>query len=120
MLKARRGGRIINVSSVVAQMGNAGQVNYGSAKAGLLGFTKSLARELGQRQITVNAVTPGYIDTTMTAALGPEQRDAIVRMIALQRLGTPQDVASAVHFLASRAAAYVTGQVLSVNGGLYM
>src|SRR5258706_9067789 len=120
MLKAKQGGRIINISSVVGQMGNPGQVNYCSAKAGLLGFTKSLAREIGGRQITVNAVTPGYIETPMTHGLTDEQRNAMLSLVPLQRMGTPQDIAAAVAFLASDAASYITGQVLSVNGGMYM
>ena len=120
MLKAKQGGRIINISSVVGQMGNPGQVNYCSAKAGLLGFTKSLARELGGRQITVNAVTPGYIETPMTHGLTDDQRNAMLSLVPLQRLGTPQDIAAAVSFLASDSASYITGQVISVNGGMYM
>jgi 3-oxoacyl-[acyl-carrier protein] reductase len=120
MLKAKQGGRIVNISSVVGQMGNPGQANYCSAKAGLLGFTKSLAREIGQRQITVNAVTPGFIETPMTHNLTEEQRAGMLALVPLQRLGSPKDVAEAVLFLASDSAAYITGQILSVNGGMYM
>lgn len=120
MLKAKMGGRIINISSVVGQMGNPGQANYCSAKAGVLGFTKSLARELGGRQITVNAITPGFIETPMTHGLTEEQRNSMLALVPLQRMGTPQDISSAVTFLASDAASYITGQVISVNGGMYM
>jgi 3-oxoacyl-[acyl-carrier protein] reductase len=120
MLKAKQGGRIVNISTDVGQMGNPGQANYCSAKAGLLGFTKSLAREIGQRQITVNAVTPGFIETPMTHNLTDEQRNGMLALVPLQRLGSPKDVAEAVLFLASDSAAYITGQILSVNGGMYM
>ena len=119
MMKARRG-RIINVSSVVGAVGNPGQANYCAAKAGILGFTKSLAREIGSRNVTVNAVAPGFIDTDMTRALGAEQRAAMIAQIPLERLGTPEDIAQAVLFLASPAAAYITGETLHVNGGMYM
>jgi 3-oxoacyl-[acyl-carrier protein] reductase len=119
MMKERRG-RIINITSVVAVTGNPGQANYASAKAGLLGFTKSLAREVGSRGITVNAVAPGFIDTDMTRALTEEQRQALIGQIPLERLGTAEDVAAAVLFLASRQAAYITGETLHVNGGLHM
>lgn len=119
MLKKRHG-RIINISSVVAAMGNAGQANYAAAKAGMVGFSKSLAREVGSRGITVNVVAPGFIQTDMTSALSEEQRAALAAQIALQRLGTVDDVAGAVLFLASRAGAYVTGETLHVNGGLLM
>jgi len=119
MLK-QRGGRIIAVSSVVGQIGNAGQTNYAAAKAGVIGFSKSLAREIGSRNITVNCVAPGFIDTDMTRALTDEQKKALLGQIPLGRLGTPQDVAAAVAYLASPAGGYVTGAVLHVNGGMYM
>jgi len=116
----QRWGRIINVSSVVGLIGNKGQANYAASKAGLLGLTKTIARELASRGITVNAIAPGFIETDMTAALTPEQREALARQIPLERLGTPQDVAAAVLFLASEGAAYITGQVLVVDGGMVM
>jgi len=119
MMKARWG-RIINITSIVGSSGNAGQANYAAAKAGVEGMTKSLARELGSRSITVNCVAPGFIDTDMTRALSQEQRAALLAQIPLGRLGTPQDVAAAVAWLASPAAGYVTGAVLHVNGGMYM
>ena len=119
MMKAQRG-RIINITSVVGVTGNPGQTNYAAAKAGIIGFTKSLAREVGSRNITVNAVAPGAIDTDMTRALPQAQRDAVIGTIPLQRLGTAQEVAEAVAFLASPAAAYITGETLHVNGGMYM
>jgi len=119
MVKARWG-RIINITSVVAATGNAGQSNYAAAKAGVIGFTKSLAREVGARHITVNAVAPGMIDTDMTRALNEAQRAAIVSDIPLSRLGLTEDVAHAVTFLASHRASYITGETLHVNGGMYM
>jgi 3-oxoacyl-[acyl-carrier protein] reductase len=119
MLKARWG-RIINISSVVGETGQAGQANYAASKAGLIGLTKSLARELASRGITANAVAPGYIETAMTAVLEEKQREHMLTQIPLARAGTDQDIAHAVHFLASDEAAYITGHVLDVNGGMYM
>jgi 3-oxoacyl-[acyl-carrier protein] reductase len=119
MVKARRG-RIINLTSVVAQSGNAGQVNYISAKSGLIGFTKAVAREYASRNITVNAVAPGFIETPMTAALNEAARNAMLEQIPLKRPGTDFDVANTVAFLASDEAGYITGQVINVNGGMYM
>jgi len=119
MVKERRG-RIVNLTSVVGLTGNPGQANYAAAKAGLLGFTKSLARELGSRGITVNAVAPGFIDTDMTRALSEEQRAELLRQIPAGRLGTPAEVAAAVLFLLSPQSAYITGETLHVNGGMYM
>jgi len=118
MMKKRVAGRVISVGSVVGLMGNAGQANYAAAKAGVVGFTMSLAREIGSRGITVNAVAPGYIETPMTGALSEEQRKALAGRIVLGRLGTGEDVAGAVLFLASDLAAYVTGTVVNVSGGL--
>jgi 3-oxoacyl-[acyl-carrier protein] reductase len=119
MTKARRG-RIINLTSVVAQSGNVGQVNYISAKSGLIGFTKAVAREYASRNITVNAVAPGFIETPMTAALNETARNAMLEQIPLKRPGTDLEVAHAVAFLASDEAGYITGQVINVNGGMYM
>jgi 3-oxoacyl-[acyl-carrier protein] reductase len=119
MMKARTG-RIINIASVVGASGNAGQTNYAAAKAGMVGFTKSLAQEVGSRGITVNAVAPGFIDTDMTRELPDAQREALLSAIPLARLGQPQEIAAAVAFLASDAASYVTGETIQVNGGMYM
>ena len=119
IMSKNRYGRIVNISSVVAQMGNAGQINYASAKAGLLGLTKSCARELAARNITVNAVAPGFIETDMTSSLSDEVRAEYAQSIPLKRMGTAREVAEAVAFLASDKASYITGQVLAVNGGMY-
>ena len=119
MMKARKG-RIINITSVVGETGNPGQTNYSAAKAGLIGFTKSLAREVGSRGITVNAVAPGFIDTDMTRELHEAQKAALLSNIPLGRLGSPDEIASAVAFLASQTAGYITGETLHVNGGMYM
>ncbi len=120
LMTKQRYGRIVNISSVVGEMGNPGQANYCASKAGLIGLTKSNARELARRNITVNAVTPGFIETAMTEAMTDKAREEMSGQIPLGRLGTPEDVAAAVSFLASEAAGYITGQVLGVNGGLYM
>lgn len=119
MMKSRWG-RIINITSVVGEMGNAGQANYSASKAGLIGLTKSLAQEMGGRGITVNAVSPGFVQTDMTGVLSDEMREKLLTNIPLRRMGDPKDVAAAVRFLASEEAGYVTGHVLDVNGGLYM
>ncbi len=119
MMKARHG-RIISIGSVVGAMGNPGQANYCAAKAGLVGFSKSLAREIGSRNITVNVVAPGFIETDMTKGLGEEPRQALMAQIPLQKLGAPEDIAAAVAFLASREAGYITGETLHVNGGMVM
>jgi len=116
----RRSGRIVNVASVVGLVGNKGQANYAASKAGLVGLTKSVAKELASRNVRVNVVAPGFIDTDMTAALPPAAREALAAQIALGRLGAPQDVAAAVAFLASDAASYITGQVIVVDGGMVM
>ncbi|MDL1949580.1 3-oxoacyl-[acyl-carrier-protein] reductase [Acidobacteria bacterium ACD] len=120
MMKKRIAGRVVSVTSVVGLMGNAGQTNYAAAKAGVEGFTKALAREIGSRGITVNAVAPGYVETAMTARLSEEQRKALEGKIVLGRLGTGEDVAAAVLYLASEEASYVTGACLNVSGGLYI
>ncbi len=119
MVRARYG-RIINITSVVGLMGNAGQANYAAAKAGIIGFTKSVAREIGSRSITVNAVAPGFIDTELTAVLTEEMREGLKKQIPLGRLGTPEDVAGVVTFLASDQAAYITGQTFNCDGGMVM
>jgi len=119
MTKARKG-RIISISSVVGAAGNPGQTNYAAAKAGVMGFTRALAREVGARNITVNAVAPGFIDTDMTRSLTDEQRHAIIKQVPAGRLGLPEDIANAVVFLASDRASYITGVTLHVNGGMYM
>jgi len=116
----RRWGRIINIASVVGLTGNKGQANYAASKAGLIGLTKSVAKELGSRNILVNAIAPGFIDTEMTAAMTPEARAALTGVIPLERLGSPADVAAAVAFLASEHAAYITGQVIVIDGGMVM
>lgn len=119
MMKARFG-RIINIASVVGVMGNAGQANYAAAKAGMIGFTKSLAREVGSRGITVNVIAPGFIDTDMTRSMDEAQREALTAQIPLDRLGSPEDIAAAALFLASDGGGYITGETLHVNGGMYM
>ena len=119
MMKARKG-RIISIASVVGVSGNAGQTNYSAAKAGVIGFSKSLAQEVGSRGITVNVVAPGFIDTDMTKALPDEQREALLTKVPLGRLGDPQEIANAVTFLASNVANYITGETIHVNGGMYM
>jgi 3-oxoacyl-[acyl-carrier protein] reductase len=116
----QRSGRIINIASVVGVMGNAGQANYTASKAGLIGLTKTAAKELAPRGVTVNAVAPGFIDTSMTEVLTDKVKEAMVEQIPLRRIGKPEEVAEAVAFLASENASYITGQVIHVNGGMYM
>ena len=120
MIRQKSGGRVINIASTSGAMGNAGQVNYSAAKAGLIGFTKAAARELAHWSILVNAVAPGLIETDMTAAISPEARAELLAQVPLKRIGTPRDVAEVVRFLAGDGAAYITGQVFHVNGGLYV
>ncbi|MDD5543542.1 MAG: 3-oxoacyl-[acyl-carrier-protein] reductase [Acidobacteriia bacterium] len=120
LMVRQRYGRIINITSIVAQSGNAGQANYVAAKAGVIGFTKAIAQEVASRQITVNAVAPGFVDTAMTAGLPEAVKQKLLEMIPLKRMGTDREIACAVKFLASDEAAYITGQVLGVNGGMYM
>ena len=119
MMKSRNG-RIINISSVVGISGNAGQTNYAASKAGMIGFTKSLAKEVASRNITVNAVAPGFIETQMTAVLKEDIKEEIAKKIPLKRMGTPQDVANVVKFLASSDSSYITGQVINIDGGMLM
>jgi 3-oxoacyl-[acyl-carrier protein] reductase len=119
-MSKQRSGRIVSIASVVGEMGNAGQANYSASKAGVIGFTKTIAREFASRGITVNAIAPGYIVTPMTDALPEKAKEELKRMIPMERLGQPEDVAQAVLFLVSEASSYITGQVLNVNGGIYM
>jgi 3-oxoacyl-[acyl-carrier protein] reductase len=119
MMKQRYG-RIINIASVVGESGNAGQANYVTSKAGLIGLTKALAQEMAAREITVNAIAPGFIDTDMTAVLTDELKEKLLAQVPLRRLGRPEEIAAAVRFLASDEAGYITGHVLNVNGGMYM
>jgi len=119
-MSKQRNGKIVNIASVVGEMGNAGQGNYAASKAGVIGFTKTIAREFAQRGINVNAIAPGYIETPMTDALPEKAKEELKRLIPMDRLGKPEDVAEAVLFLVSEASSYITGQVLNVNGGIYM
>ena len=116
----QRSGRIVNISSVAGQIGNAGQANYAASKAGIMGFTKTVAKEVAPRGITVNAIAPGFIDTEMTAVLSEEVREGFMRLIPLGKIGKPEDVAEATYWLCSDAAGYITGQIIHVNGGMYM
>ena len=118
-LVKQKGGKIVNIASVVGEMGNAGQANYSASKAGVIGFTKSIAREYAVRNVQVNAVAPGFIDTAMTQAVPEKNREFLIKQIPMQRLGTPEDIAEAVLFLVSSSADYITGHVLNVNGGMY-
>jgi 3-oxoacyl-[acyl-carrier protein] reductase len=120
VMMKERWGRIVNISSVVGESGNAGQANYVASKAGLIGLTKAIAQEMGSRNVTVNAVAPGFVDTDMTAVLGAELREKLLATIPLKRLGAPEDIAAAVRFLCSEEAGYITGHVLDVNGGMFM
>lgn len=120
VMMRQRSGRVVNIASVVGLMGNAGQTNYSASKAGLIGMTKSLAREMGPRGVTVNAIAPGFIRTPMTEKLNEAQRDALLKNLAVQRLGEPEDIADAVAFLVGPGASYITGIVVNVSGGLYM
>ena len=119
-MSKQRSGKIVSIASVVGEMGNAGQANYGASKAGVIGFTKTIAREFARRRINVNAIAPGYIETPMTEALPEKAKEELKRLIPMERLGKPEDVAEAVLFLVSEASSYITGQVLNVNGGIYM
>ena len=119
-MSKQRSGKIVSIASVVGEMGNAGQANYSASKAGVIGFTKTIAREFAQRGINVNAIAPGYIETPMTEALPEKAKEELRRLIPMERLGRPEDVAEAVLFLVSEASGYITGQVLNVNGGIYM
>jgi 3-oxoacyl-[acyl-carrier protein] reductase len=119
-MSRQRSGKIVNIASVVGMMGNAGQANYSASKAGIIGFTKTIAREFAQRGINVNAIAPGYIQTPMTDVLPEKVKEELKRLIPMERLGQPEDVAQAVLFLVSEASSYITGQVLNVNGGIYM
>ena len=120
VMMRKKSGKIVNIASITGLMGNAGQANYSASKAGVIGFTKSIAREYADRGITVNAVAPGFIETAMTDAIPEREREELIRQIPVKKLGTPEDVANAVCFLASEEASYITGQVIGVNGGLYM